>query len=147
MFRPSLPQDDGMLFVFGDPQRQWLRWMHNTLIPLAAAFIADDGRIVNIVEMTPQTDDPHCSTRPVRFVLEMNGNWFCEAPTSRPATTSPASPSRVEASPTEKAAEAAFRRMRGAELLQAKLASAKDQFASEFRKVSTNFGRRLRWSM
>ena len=75
MFRAALPRDDGMLFVFGDPQRQCF-WMRNTLIPLAAAFIADDGRIVNIVEMEPRTEESHCSARPVRFVLEMNGAWF-----------------------------------------------------------------------
>lgn len=77
MFRASLAPDEGMLFVFGDPQRQCF-WMHNTLIPLAAAFVADDGRIINIVEMAPNTDDSHCSTREVRFVLEMNGGWFAK---------------------------------------------------------------------
>ncbi len=75
MLRSSLPRDGGMLFVFGDPQRQCF-WMHDTLIPLAAAFISDDGRIVNVVEMAPRTEESHCSARPVRFVLEMNGEWF-----------------------------------------------------------------------
>ncbi len=75
MWRTSMAQTDGMLFVFGDPRQQCF-WMRNTLIPLSAAFIADDGQIINIVEMAPQTDDSHCSARPVRFVLEMNRNWF-----------------------------------------------------------------------
>jgi uncharacterized membrane protein (UPF0127 family) len=64
-----------MLFVFEQPSQQCF-WMKNTLLPLSAAFIADNGRIVNIVDMKPQTLDSHCSTEPVRFVLEMNQGWF-----------------------------------------------------------------------
>jgi uncharacterized membrane protein (UPF0127 family) len=48
------------------------------LLPLAVAFIADDGSIVNIDEMKPQTLDSHCSTKPVRYVLEMNAGWFAK---------------------------------------------------------------------
>jgi uncharacterized membrane protein (UPF0127 family) len=52
--------------------------MKNTLIPLTAAFVADDGTIVNLADMKPQTTDSHCSTKPVRFVLEMNQGWFAK---------------------------------------------------------------------
>ena len=75
MFRPSMPPNDGMLFVFEQPGVQCF-WMRNTLIPLSAAFVADDGRIVNIEDMQPRTEDSHCSKKPVRFVLEMNQGWF-----------------------------------------------------------------------
>jgi len=75
MFRESMPQQEGMLFVFEQPATQCF-WMKNTLLPLTAAFVADDGRIVNLVDMAPQTTDSHCSTEPVRFVLEMNQGWF-----------------------------------------------------------------------
>ena len=50
--------------------------MKNTLLPLTAAFIADDGTIVNLEDMKPQTLESHCSRKPVRFVLEMNQGWF-----------------------------------------------------------------------
>jgi uncharacterized membrane protein (UPF0127 family) len=50
--------------------------MKNTLLPLSAAFIADDGTIVNIEDMKPQSLDAHCSAKPVRYVLEMNKGWF-----------------------------------------------------------------------
>jgi len=50
--------------------------MKNTLIPLSAAFVSDDGVIVNIEEMKPLALDAHCSTQPVRYVLEMNKGWF-----------------------------------------------------------------------
>ena len=75
MFRTVMPTGDGMLFVFEQPGQQCF-WMKNTLIPLSVAFIADDGRIVNIDEMKPQTLDSHCSAKPVRYVLEMNQGWF-----------------------------------------------------------------------
>lgn len=75
MFRTAMPQEDGMLFVFRDPGVQCF-WMRNTLIPLAAAFIDDDGSIVNVAEMAPKTENSHCSDKPVRYVLEMNKGWF-----------------------------------------------------------------------
>jgi uncharacterized membrane protein (UPF0127 family) len=75
MFRKEMPQAEGMIFVFEQPATQCF-WMRNTLLPLTAAFVADDGRIVNLADMKPQTDDSHCSEEPVRFVLEMNQGWF-----------------------------------------------------------------------
>jgi uncharacterized membrane protein (UPF0127 family) len=75
MFRKEMPQTEGMIFVFDQPATQCF-WMRNTLLPLTAAFVADDGRIVNLADMKPQTDDSHCSEEPVRFVLEMNQGWF-----------------------------------------------------------------------
>ena len=77
MFRKEMPQHEGMLFVFEQPATQCF-WMRNTLIPLTAAFVADDGTIVNLADMKPLSDDSHCSTKPVRFVLEMNQGWFAK---------------------------------------------------------------------
>lgn len=77
MFRREMPQHEGMLFVFEQPATQCF-WMRNTLLPLTAAFVADDGTIVNLVDMKPKTDDSHCSSKPVRFVLEMNQGWFAK---------------------------------------------------------------------
>ena len=75
MWRKEMPQNEGMLFIFEQPSVQCF-WMMNTLLPLTAAFIADDGTIVNLVDMKPQTTDSHCSTKPERYVLEMNQGWF-----------------------------------------------------------------------
>ncbi|CAN5321996.1 hypothetical protein BH11PSE9_BH11PSE9_20060 [soil metagenome] len=75
MFRKAMGANEGMLFAFERPGQQCF-WMKNTLIPLAVAFVADDGSIVNIDAMKPQTLDSHCSTKEVRFVLEMNEGWF-----------------------------------------------------------------------
>jgi uncharacterized membrane protein (UPF0127 family) len=75
MFRKDMPQHEGMIFIFEQASKQCF-WMKNTLIPLSAAFISDDGTIVNIEEMKPLVLDGHCSTQPVRYVLEMNKAWF-----------------------------------------------------------------------
>jgi uncharacterized protein len=77
MFRPAMAANDGMLFVFERAGQQCF-WMKNTLIPLSVAFIADDGSVVNIEAMKPQTLDGHCSVQPVRYVLEMNDGWFAK---------------------------------------------------------------------
>lgn len=77
MFRKEMPQHEGMIFVFEQATQQCF-WMKNTLLPLSAAFVADDGTIINIEEMKPQTLDSHCSTKPVRYVLEMNKGWFAK---------------------------------------------------------------------
>ena len=75
MWRKEMPQNEGMLFVFDQPDR-FCFWMKNTLIPLSAAFIDDTGAIVNIADMQPGSTDTHCAQKPVRFVLEMNQGWF-----------------------------------------------------------------------
>jgi uncharacterized membrane protein (UPF0127 family) len=77
MFRKEMPQQEGMLFVFPSPSKQCF-WMKNTILPLTAAFVADDGTIVNLADMKPQTTDSHCSEKPVRYVLEMNQGWFAK---------------------------------------------------------------------
>ena len=77
MYRADMPAHEGMLFVFEQVSRQCF-WMRNTLLPLTAAFVAEDGTIVNLADMKPQTTDSHCSTKPVRFVLEMHQGWFAK---------------------------------------------------------------------
>jgi uncharacterized membrane protein (UPF0127 family) len=75
MCRPSMPPNAGMLFVFNDVQSHCM-WMRNTLLPLSVAFMDEQGTIVSIHDMKPQTDDSHCAARPARYALEMNVGWF-----------------------------------------------------------------------
>ncbi len=77
MHRKEMPQHEGMLFIFEQASQQCF-WMKNTLLPLTAAFVADDGTIVNLADMKPQTTDSHCSEKPVRYVLEMHQGWFAK---------------------------------------------------------------------
>ena len=77
MNRTSMPTDSGMLFIF-EQKATHCFWMSNTKIPLAIAFIADDGKIVNIEEMQAETLNNHCPKAPVRYALEMNRQWFSQ---------------------------------------------------------------------
>ena len=77
MQRRDMPAHEGMLFVFEQPGVQCF-WMKNTPLPLTAAFVADDGTIVNLADMQPLSEDSHCSAKPVRYVLEMNQGWFAQ---------------------------------------------------------------------
>lgn len=75
MNRRTMPKHRGMLFVF-DAEGRHCMWMRNTFIPLTVAFLDEQGRILNIEEMQPQTESNHCAAKPARFALEMNAGWF-----------------------------------------------------------------------
>ena len=77
MYRAEMPSGEGMVFVFENATALCF-WMKNTQIPLTAAFIADDGTIINLEDMKPMTTDSHCAKKPARFVLEMNQGWFAK---------------------------------------------------------------------
>ncbi len=77
MFRPALGPSQGMVFLFDEPGVQCM-WMRNTLIPLSVAFIDDDGRVINVEDMAPQTETNHCASKPARYALEMNKGWFAK---------------------------------------------------------------------
>lgn len=77
MHRTEMESNQGMLFIFDRLGVQCF-WMKNTLLPLTAAFLNDQGKIVNMSDMSPQTETPHCSKEPVRYVLEMNQGWFAK---------------------------------------------------------------------
>ncbi len=75
MFRKAMAPQRGMLFVFDVAGTQCM-WMRNTLIPLSVAFLDAKGRIINVEDMQPQTDDNHCSDKPAKYALEMNLGAF-----------------------------------------------------------------------
>ena len=75
MFRREMAPNAGMLFRFEQSSVHCF-WMRNTLLPLSIAFLADDGSVVGIADMKPQTTESHCADKPVRFALEMNQGWF-----------------------------------------------------------------------
>jgi len=77
MNRTNMPTNSGMLFIF-EQKAGHCFWMNNTKIPLSIAFIADDGKIVNIEEMQAETTSNHCPKAAVRYALEMNKQWFSD---------------------------------------------------------------------
>jgi uncharacterized membrane protein (UPF0127 family) len=77
MNRKAMPAQRGMLFVFTEKNTHCM-WMRNTFIPLSVAFIDDQGVIINIEDMQPQTENNHCAKVPARYALEMNLGWFAQ---------------------------------------------------------------------
>lgn len=75
MQRTVMPPQRGMLFVFPEVAKHCM-WMRNTLLPLSVAFLDESGRIINVEDMQPKTENNHCSTKPARYALEMNLGWF-----------------------------------------------------------------------
>lgn len=77
MYRSDMPTGEGMVFVF-ESASELCFWMKNTVIPLTAAFLTEDGTIINLEDMKPKTTDSHCAKKPARYVLEMNQGWFAK---------------------------------------------------------------------
>jgi hypothetical protein len=77
MQRKSMAPQHGMLFVFTQNNTHCM-WMRNTLLPLSVAFLDEEGKIINVEDMQPQTEDNHCARRPARYALEMNLGWFSQ---------------------------------------------------------------------
>jgi hypothetical protein len=77
MFRRNLGENSGMLFVYENEGR-WAMWMKNTYLPLSVAFIDRDGRIINIEDMQPLTEDSHQAAGPAKYALEVNRGWFAK---------------------------------------------------------------------
>jgi uncharacterized membrane protein (UPF0127 family) len=75
MFRPSLPEDRGMLFLFDQPRLPTF-WMKNTLIPLDLVFLDGNGAVVDVVaDVQPCASEPcpnYPPSSPAQAVLEIN---------------------------------------------------------------------------
>jgi uncharacterized membrane protein (UPF0127 family) len=78
MFRESLADGEGMLFVFEKDQTLSF-WMKDTLVPLSIAYISYNGRILEIHDMKPRDLAPVRSSRSARYALEVPQGWFGRA--------------------------------------------------------------------
>lgn len=78
--RESLPEDEGMVFVFFE-ERELGFWMKDTTIPLSIAYFDEEGTIVRILDMEPCTKDPcpvYNPGAPYMGALEVNQGMFDE---------------------------------------------------------------------
>jgi len=85
MFVESLPENEGMVFVFDSPQRASF-WMKNTLIPLDLGFFDKDGTLTEVKKLYPQNLDSVASSREdIAYCIEMNAGWFSKNGLKSPA--------------------------------------------------------------
>ena len=75
MFRDRLGDNSGMVFSYPKAGVNAM-WMKNTRIPLSVAFIDRNGRILNIENMQPFSEQAHSSAGEAAYALEMNRGWF-----------------------------------------------------------------------
>src|SRR5690348_6387177 len=75
MFRQSMDENSGMLFIFPQPERHGM-WMMNTNMPLSVAFEDEKGVILNIADMMPRTATAHRSAGAAKYAIETNLGWF-----------------------------------------------------------------------
>lgn len=76
MYRTNIAEEEAMLFVFPGPDRRGF-YMRNTRVALTAAYLAPDGTILELHDLTPFEEAPawSSSTR-IQYVLEVAQGWF-----------------------------------------------------------------------
>ena len=73
--RRHLAADAAMLLVFSPP-RDFCLWMREVYFGLDAAFVDENGIIIGIAHMQPQTENLHCAPRAAKYALEINAGWL-----------------------------------------------------------------------
>lgn len=81
MFRESLPDDHGMLFLFPVEARRSF-WMKNCRISLDILYFDEDLKLVSVAENAKPCRTARCpsypSTGPAKYVLELNAGKAAE---------------------------------------------------------------------
>src|ERR671912_158098 len=87
----------GMVFLYPADVAEAF-WMKNTLVPLSIAFVADDGRVVSVAEMTPCKADPcpsYAPAGPYRYAVELAAGSFGAAGVGPGARVVPVAPAAL----------------------------------------------------
>ena len=75
MFRPSLPLDRGMIFIFQASDFHGI-WMKNCKFPIDIVWLDEDRRVVHVAEAVPPCKAEPCPVyNPMRrasYVIELN---------------------------------------------------------------------------
>lgn len=97
MEREQVPPGTGMVFLYPDDVAEAF-WMKNTLVPLSIAFVAADGRVVSVAEMTPCKADPcpsYAPAGPYRYAVELAAGSFGAAGVGPGARVVPVNPAAL----------------------------------------------------
>jgi len=78
MHRTTMPENEGMLFVFPYPHQTGF-WMKNTIVPLSIAYIDPAGRVIEIHDLHPGNTKPvESRSARIQYALEVNQGWFAK---------------------------------------------------------------------
>jgi uncharacterized protein len=97
MGRREVPEGTGMVFLYPEDVAEAF-WMKNTLVPLSIAFVAADGRVVSVAEMTPCEADPcptYAPAGPYRYAVELTAGAFPAAGLGKGAKVVPTDPAAL----------------------------------------------------
>lgn len=75
MLRDSMPENNGMIFVYQEPDFLSF-WMRHTKLPLSIAFIDEQNRIIEIYDMEPFDERIIRSVNKAKYAVEVNSGWF-----------------------------------------------------------------------
>ena len=76
MFRKSMADGEGMVFVMGFPQHVAF-WMKNTLLPLSVAYVNPAGTILEVHDLQPRDETPVSSKfDTISYAIEVPQGWF-----------------------------------------------------------------------
>lgn len=77
MYREKMADTEGMIFVLPGSPRRASFYMKNTKVPLSAAYIDQDGKILEIHNLNPLDETSVDSmTEDIKYVLEVPQGWF-----------------------------------------------------------------------
>jgi hypothetical protein len=77
MYNTSLPQDEGMVFIYEEPEIVTF-WMKNTFLDLDIIFISENHEVLNVAEADSGVEIPddqlerYSSEGPCQYVIEVN---------------------------------------------------------------------------
>ena len=97
MGRREVPEGTGMVFLYPEDVAEAF-WMKHTLVPLSIAFVAADGRVVSVAEMTPCEADPcpsYAPAGPYRYAVELAAGAFPAAGVDKGARVVPTDPAAL----------------------------------------------------
>src|SRR5918999_4179028 len=97
MGRRQVPEGTGMVFLYPTEVTEAF-WMRNTLVPLSIAYVAGDGRVVSVAEMTPCPADPcpsYAPAGPSRYAVELAAGAFAAAGVGPGASVVPVDPAAL----------------------------------------------------
>ena len=75
MHQASLEKNSGMIFIWPSTKKQCM-WMKNTSLSLSVAYMSSNGRILEIYDMVPFSEESICSIQRARMAVEVNQGWF-----------------------------------------------------------------------